>query len=114
MLNNVLKHGADQSTSLYGTAYKFSRNFFTGWVIVSLLWGFFSFFAVTIFPIIEGRHLLWSWATDLLGTKARGPKRDEFDHHQHPQQVSENSSNTSREYNEKGVFSDVVQKNGSK
>jgi hypothetical protein len=49
---------------------------------VSLLWAFFSFFSVTIFPIIEGRHLLWSWATDLFGKKDHG---DEFDHHHHVQ-----------------------------
>ncbi|KAM0748095.1 hypothetical protein T439DRAFT_358672 [Meredithblackwellia eburnea MCA 4105] len=45
---------------LYGSAYVFSRPFFTGWVIVSLLWAFFAFGSVTILPIIEGRHTLLS------------------------------------------------------
>ncbi|KAH7343032.1 putative DUR3-urea permease [Rhexocercosporidium sp. MPI-PUGE-AT-0058] len=67
--------------TLYGTAYKFSRRFFTGWVIVSLLWAFFSFFAVTVYPIIEGRHLLFSWAKDLVGKGGKGAHGDEFDHH---------------------------------
>ncbi|KAF3761228.1 hypothetical protein M406DRAFT_65726 [Cryphonectria parasitica EP155] len=47
--------------SLYGTAYKFSKSFFTGWVIVSLLWAIFSFMGVTIYPIIEERHTLIFW-----------------------------------------------------
>ncbi|PVH89988.1 sodium symporter family protein [Cadophora sp. DSE1049] len=67
--------------TLYGTAYKFSRKFFTGWVIVSLLWAFFSFFSVTVYPIIEGRHLLFSWAKDLVGKGGKGGRGDEFDHH---------------------------------
>ncbi|KAH7418990.1 putative DUR3-urea permease [Cadophora sp. MPI-SDFR-AT-0126] len=67
--------------SLYGTAYKFSRKFFTGWVIVSLLWAFFSFFSVTVYPIIEGRHLLLSWARELVGKGEKGGHGDEFDHH---------------------------------
>ncbi|KUJ08332.1 putative DUR3-urea permease [Mollisia scopiformis] len=76
--------------TLYGTAYQFSKKFFTGWVIVSLLWAFFSFFSVTIFPIIEGRHLLWSWARDLFGGKRASEKHgDEFDHHRHVQQYDE-------------------------
>ncbi|KAH0233559.1 sodium symporter family protein, partial [Aureobasidium melanogenum] len=47
--------------SLYGTAYQFSKEFFTGWVIVSLLWACFSFGSVTVYPIIEERHRLLSW-----------------------------------------------------
>lgn len=97
-------------TSLYGTAYKFSKKFFTGWVIVSLLWAFFSFFAVTIFPIIEDRHLLWSWATDLLGTKAKAAKKDEFDHHQTSHQVLENSSGGSYENSDKDSHNRVGEK----
>ena len=74
--------------SLYGTAYKFSRNFFTGWVIVSLLWAIFSFFSVTIYPIIEGRHLLFSWAKDLVGKGGKSGHGDEFDHHKDKRAVS--------------------------
>ncbi|KAH0175181.1 sodium symporter family protein, partial [Aureobasidium melanogenum] len=47
--------------SLYGTAYQFSKEFFTGWVILSLLWACFSFGSVTVYPIIEERHRLFSW-----------------------------------------------------
>lgn len=54
----------DNISSLYGTAYQFSKKFFTGWVIVSLLWAFFSFGSVTLYPIIEERHRLLSWVKE--------------------------------------------------
>jgi hypothetical protein len=44
--------------SMYGSGYIFSKLFFRGWTIVSLLWAFAAIFAVSIFPIIEGRHTL--------------------------------------------------------
>ena len=90
--------------SLYGTAYQFSKKFFTGWVIVSLLWAFFSFFSVTVFPIIEGRHLLLSWAKALVGKSGKGEHRDEFDHHHHVQRYAESGSAEAIE--EKGNGSD--------
>lgn len=85
--------------SLYGTAYKFSKKFFTGWVIVSLLWAFFAFFGVTVFPIIEGRHLLLSWAKDLFGKNGKAQRSDEFDRHQHGQQ----HGGVSQNIEEKGI-----------
>lgn len=86
--------------TMYGTAYQFSRKFFTGWVIVSLLWAFFSFFSVTVYPIIEGRHLLFSWVGALFGkTEQRG---DEFDHHQRRRRYDPSeSAGTSNEKLEK-------------
>ena len=71
--------------SMYGSGYNFSRQFFTGWVIVSLLWAIFAFSSVTIYPIIEGRHLLASWTRALLGKGSGGQDVDAFDHHQHRQ-----------------------------
>lgn len=67
---------------MYGAGYIFSKTFFRGWVIVSVLWAvglifilvcaailicrfciqFFAIFAVTVFPIVEGRHTLLSIA----------------------------------------------------
>ncbi|SCZ87362.1 BZ3500_MvSof-1268-A1-R1_Chr2-2g04828 [Microbotryum saponariae] len=46
--------------SMYGDGYIFSKKFFFGWVVVALLWGFFAFFAVVLFPLVEGRHTLLS------------------------------------------------------
>jgi hypothetical protein len=77
---------ANNHTSLYGTAYQFSKKFFTGWVIVSLLWAIFAFAAVTVFPVIEGRHLLLEWTKELFGKGTKTQHGDEFDHHQHNKQ----------------------------
>lgn len=41
---------------LYGTAYIFSKSFFTGWVSVGILWLFCSAFCVGLYPLWEGRH----------------------------------------------------------
>ncbi|EOO02402.1 putative urea active transporter protein [Phaeoacremonium minimum UCRPA7] len=43
---------------MYGTGYIFSKRFFTGWVVVGILWIFCSLFAVGLFPIFEGRKTL--------------------------------------------------------
>lgn len=36
---------------MYGTSYVFSRGFFTGWVVVGLLWLFCTLFGVVVFPL---------------------------------------------------------------
>lgn len=43
---------------LYGSGYIFSKQFFTGWVTVGILWIFCSFGAVGLFPVYEGRKTL--------------------------------------------------------
>ena len=40
---------------LYGTGYVFSKKFFTGWVVVGILWMFCSVFCVGLYPLWEGR-----------------------------------------------------------
>ncbi|CAF0785772.1 unnamed protein product [Adineta steineri] len=45
---------------MYGTAYIFSKPFFTGWIIVGIVWMFISFIIVGIYPVIEGRHSIAS------------------------------------------------------
>jgi SSS family transporter len=40
---------------MYGSGYIFSKKFFTGWVVVGILWMFCSSFAVGIYPLWEGR-----------------------------------------------------------
>jgi len=45
---------------MYGTAYIFSKPFFTGWIIIGIVWMFISFIIVGIYPIIEGRHSIAS------------------------------------------------------
>lgn len=43
---------------MYGSGYMFSKKFFTGWVVVGIIWIFFSFVAVGLFPVFEGRQKL--------------------------------------------------------
>ncbi|CAO3669074.1 unnamed protein product [Umbelopsis ramanniana] len=40
---------------MFGSQYVFSREFFTGWVVVSCIWIFCSTLAVAIYPVIESR-----------------------------------------------------------
>ena len=40
---------------MYGSGYVFSKKFFTGWVVVGILWMFCSAGAVGIYPLWEGR-----------------------------------------------------------
>nr|AAA34582.1 Dur3 [Saccharomyces cerevisiae] len=45
---------------MYGSKYIFSKKFFTGWVVVMIIWLFFSAFAVCIYPLWEGRHGIYT------------------------------------------------------
>lgn len=45
---------------MYGSKYVFSKKFFTGWVVVGMIWIFFSAFNVIIFPLIQGRHGIYT------------------------------------------------------
>jgi len=74
---------------MYGSTYIFSRQFFVGWVIVSLLWAIFSFSGVTVYPIIEGRHVLVSWFKVLLGKGDHAQHAEEYDHHRQRKADSE-------------------------
>ena len=41
---------------MYGSGYIFSKQFFTGWVAVGILWLFCSSMCVGVYPLWEGRH----------------------------------------------------------
>lgn len=41
---------------MYGSSYVFSKRFFTGWVVVGLIWLFGTAFGVVVFPLYEGRE----------------------------------------------------------
>lgn len=45
---------------MYGAYYIFSKPFFRGWVVVSILWLFAGLLVVTFLPPIEGRHSIWA------------------------------------------------------
>ncbi|TAQ86565.1 hypothetical protein B7494_g5120 [Chlorociboria aeruginascens] len=44
---------------MYGSGYIFSKKFFTGWVVVGIIWLLGSLACVGIFPVWEGRKALW-------------------------------------------------------
>lgn len=60
---------------LYGSGYVFSKRFFTGWVVVGILWLFGSAFCVGLYPLLEGRrsmaHTFRGIVRDLKGGKGR-------------------------------------------
>jgi hypothetical protein len=43
---------------MYGTGYIFSKKFFTGWVVVGIMWLIGSLLCVGVFPVFEGRQAL--------------------------------------------------------
>jgi len=54
--------------------YIFTKSFFSGWVSVAIVWQFFAFSAVVIYPLYDGRHEiaksavgLWRAAAPYLG-----------------------------------------------
>jgi hypothetical protein len=44
---------------MYGSGYIFSKGFFTGWVVVGIIWIFGSILCVGVYPVWEGRKDLW-------------------------------------------------------
>jgi Na+/proline symporter len=44
---------------MYGTSYIFSREFFTGWVVVGIIWLICSLICVGLYPLWEGRKSMW-------------------------------------------------------
>lgn len=43
---------------MYGSSYIFSAKFFTGWVVVGIMWLFFSTLCVGLFPLWQGRKTI--------------------------------------------------------
>ncbi|KKK22401.1 hypothetical protein AOCH_006181 [Aspergillus ochraceoroseus] len=58
---------------MYGSSYVFSKEFFTGWVVVGIIWLFGSAFGVVVFPLWEGREsmvrIVRLMALDAMGRK---------------------------------------------
>lgn len=60
---------------MYGTGYVFSEKFFTGWIVVGILWLFVSAGIVGVYPVFEGRKTIWKVCKALVGqgVRARSP-----------------------------------------
>lgn len=60
---------------MYGSAYVFSKKFFTGWVVVGIMWLFGTIFGVVVFPLYEGRasivRVVRMMSLDLVGRRPR-------------------------------------------
>lgn len=54
---------------MYGTSYIFSKPFFTGWIVVTFLWGFSGAIVITVYPLIESRHEIGRFWGALFGGK---------------------------------------------
>lgn len=60
---------------MYGSSYVFSKKFFTGWVVVGILWIFCSTFCVGLYPLFEGRHSLMRVARGIMADLKGGNGR---------------------------------------
>jgi SSS family transporter len=63
---------------MYGSSYVFSKQFFTGWVVVGIIWLFGTAFGVVLFPLWEGRSSMVRVAR-LMYYDAMGRKRAALD-----------------------------------
>jgi Na+/proline symporter len=59
---------------LYGSGYIFSKKFFTGWVIVGIIWIFCTFMTIVIYPLWESRSTLSKVAGAMLGLRKNPPE----------------------------------------
>ena len=48
--------------------YIFGRAFFAGWTTVAIVWQFFAFGAVVVYPIYDGRWEIWRGARGVMGS----------------------------------------------
>lgn len=51
---------------MYGSSYVFSKKFFTGWIVVGLIWCFFSVFMVGLYPLFESRMAIYETARGIF------------------------------------------------
>ncbi|KAE8351153.1 hypothetical protein BDV28DRAFT_150235 [Aspergillus coremiiformis] len=66
---------------MYGSSYVFSKKFFTGWVVVGIIWLFCTTFGVVIFPLYEGRESIVRTARLMaLDAMGRKPKFEGQEH----------------------------------
>ncbi|KAL4960911.1 sodium:solute symporter family protein [Aspergillus stella-maris] len=60
--------------------YIFTKSFFSGWVSVAIVWQFFAFFAVVVYPLYDGRFEIekgvrgmWKSSREFLGRRKAAP-----------------------------------------
>ncbi|SNX88022.1 probable DUR3 - Urea permease [Melanopsichium pennsylvanicum] len=60
---------------MYAAKYDFSKPFFTGWVVVAIIWAFVALLIFTFLPLWEGRRLISRILIALVTGK--GPQKDD-------------------------------------
>lgn len=51
--------------------YVFTKRFFSGWTTVAIIWQFFAFFAVAVYPLYDGRHEIMTGARGVYKSTRR-------------------------------------------
>jgi SSS family transporter len=63
---------------MYGSGYVFSKRFFTGWVVVGMIWLFVTAFGVILYPVYDGwegiAHVVHQMFLDITGNRRRPGK----------------------------------------
>lgn len=60
---------------LYGSAYIFSKRFFTAWISVAVAWLFCSAICVGLYPLFEGRHSMkHTFKAIVADLQGKGPR----------------------------------------
>lgn len=92
---------------MYGRSYIFSKHFFTGWVVVGIIWIFVTGFIVIIYPLWEGRTGIF---TSLRGIywdmSGQSHKLREWQT-AHPEQLHAVKSQISAELSRNGELEDI-------
>ena len=52
---------------MFGSGYIFSKRFFTGWIVVGMIWIWITLYIVGIFPLVQSRGTLFTIAKAVLG-----------------------------------------------
>ena len=61
---------------MYGTSYIFSKKFFTGWIVVTFIWGFFGAITITLVPLYESRKEIVLFIRAVLGGRVVNQEAD--------------------------------------
>lgn len=76
---------------IFGTSYIFSKQFFTGWVVVGIVWLFFSAMVVGVYPLFESRATIIHTTKGIFATLT-GSKPTTLEGHAAPIVASDKDS----------------------
>lgn len=92
---------------MYGRSYIFSKHFFTGWVVVGIIWMFVTGFIVIIYPLWEGRNgIFTSFRGIYWDISGQSNKLREWQS-EHPEQLHAVKSQISAEISRNGGIDEI-------